>query len=267
MMTAYLANMIWSSLHSLAGLVIGSLGWGGLVALAAGTLLLLASMNKAWKFCSSPRGMAAAAAVMLAGLAFMWWTWGKPAPASARSPTTLATQTKQPKLALAELRPKTEPLPLQAVAVAPEPPLMAARAAPVMPPMTGVVQALAGVVLALPQPTTRRLPPLIVPLSRHNAPPHSKAGTSTHTVTTQRGSGPGAATAPAGRPGNIGGGGSTLTAAPRARQAPAIPNRPRNPPMDPMFNPWMTGPGPMGGGRGMGSYPMGGMNHMGGGRR
>lgn len=267
-MASFVFETIGASLHSLAGLILSSIGWGGIVAGAAGLLLLLSLSARALKFFSSPRGMAATAAVMLAALVFLWWTWGKTAPAAVRSPHALLTQTGPPKTAFAEPRPKpAEPLPLQAVAVEPEPPLTVARATPLMPPMTGAIQAVAGVVLALPPPTTRRLPPIIVPLSRHTAPPHPKAGTSTHTVTTQHGALPGAVMAPAARPGNTGGR-SPLNAAPRTQQASAIPIRPRNPPMGPVFNPWMTGPGPMmGGGRGMGSYPMGGMNHMGGGRR
>lgn len=302
-MTGFMLNMIGGSLWSLAGLVLGSLGWGGIVALVAGGLLLLTLWGKARKFLSSPRGMAVTAAVMLIGLAFMWlarWTWGKPQMPPAQPVASLQPRAEQPEPEAAELavEPEAEPEQLQALEVEPEPTLKAARFTPMLP-MIPVVETVAGFVPPLSSPTTMRLPPVIVPLPRRTVP-QRQAGKSTHTVTTYRGSGPGAAKAPAGRIGNTSGGmmgsagvkrpgmpsssslangpsnngGSQLTAVQQARQARAIQNRQMNQAVmnSPSFNPWSpTGVGMnrMGGAYsgGMGMNRMGGMNNMGSGRR
>lgn len=262
-MASFILDMIGSSLHSLAGLVLGSLGWGGVIGLAAAGLLLLSLSTAALKFLSSPRGMAATAAVMLVGLAWMWWMWGKPVAASGSTPATLLAQTEQPQHAFAGLGPKAEAVPVGAMVVQPDRAMVPASATLLLP-LVPVAGAVAVVGPSLPMPTTIRLPPVIVPLPRHT-PPHRQADTSTHTVTTLRGSGPGAASPASNAAAKAGS--AQASAAQQARQARAMAIQRSNQALtnSPVFNPWMTGPGSMGGGRGM--APMGGMNHMGGGRR
>jgi hypothetical protein len=281
-MASFVLNMIGSSLHSLAGLVLGSIGWGGIAALVAGLLLLLSLSARTLKFFSSPRGMAATAAVMLAGLAWMWWMWGsKPVVASDPTPIAYQPPINEPQHAFTEPRPKAETMPVGAMVVQPDRAMVPASVTPLLPlvPVVPVAGAVAVVRPSLPMPTTVRLPPIIVPLPRHT-PPHSQAAdTSTHTVTTQRGAEPAAspagnAAAPAGvaqaspapaKNSRTPGGQASM--AQQARQARAMAIRRSNQALmnSPAFNPWTMSPGSMGGGRGMAT--MGGMNHRGGGYR
>ena len=277
-MASFVLDMIGSSLHSLAGLILGSLGWGGIVALVAGLLLLLSLSARTLKFFSSPRGMAVTAAVMLAGLAWMWWMWGSKPVSGDTTPITYQPPIKEPQHAFTEPRPKAEASPVGAMVVQPDRAMVPASVTPLLPlvPVTGAV---AVVGPSLPMPTTVRLPPIIVPLPRHTPPHRQAAETSTHTVTTQRGAKPAASPAgnaaakagaaqarpaPAKNSRSPGGGQASM-----AQQARAMAIRQSNQALmnSPAFNPWTMSPGSMGGGRGMATHPMGGMNHRGGGYR
>ena len=67
----WLTELFLSTLRSLGGSILSGLGLGGVIAVLAGGLLLLAVPLGLIRFVSRPRGMAMAAAVLLGGLAMM----------------------------------------------------------------------------------------------------------------------------------------------------------------------------------------------------
>ena len=76
----WLFSSITQWLHWLIGLVFQTIGWGGIVAVLAGLVLLASLSARAVKFFHSPRGMATATAFLLGGLAIMWWFRPEPKP-------------------------------------------------------------------------------------------------------------------------------------------------------------------------------------------
>ena len=70
-MNTWLTEMAFSSLRSLGGSILSSLGPVGVIAMLAGGLLLVAVPLGLIRFASRPRGMVMAAAVLVAGVAMM----------------------------------------------------------------------------------------------------------------------------------------------------------------------------------------------------
>ena len=106
-------------LHGLIGLVFATIGWPGVIAIAAGCLLLLSASAKAITFLSSPRGMGFTAGIMAVSLVLTWLFW--PKLASAKPRVVLASY--EPNVRRTD-RPQPKPKPVE------QPPILASKLSP-----------------------------------------------------------------------------------------------------------------------------------------
>jgi hypothetical protein len=269
-MTDMIMNSAWQGLLAGVAWFFHAIGWGGLIVLIGGGLLLVSSTANAMKFLSRPRGMAVSAALLLAGLVFVWWTWPV-AEASTSSPPPVASgpaSLTQPQghHARKELVPpkaaeasKLVKMPTVATSLPWAEPIMpfivAPQPVPKLPPMV---------------PSRVPVPPVIVPKPGHHATPGRHP--SGHTVVTQGKQAPVASL----RPSTVNSGraaspdaGVGLAARPQLtpkqqrQQANANYNRLFDAQYQRMYGQMMGGMMRPGGMHPMGGH-MGGMGHMGG---
>jgi hypothetical protein len=114
------SQMLVTALHWVGGWILARIGWGGVVASAAALILILALSARAIRAITSRRGMAITAGVLIAGLAVLWFSWPKSAPAA---PVELASAA--PAAEATPPPPEAEPEPT------PEPEVEAVKTEPV----------------------------------------------------------------------------------------------------------------------------------------
>jgi hypothetical protein len=211
-MTGYIWEMVASSLRMLAGTILSSLGWGGIIAVVAAGLLVLSMSAKAMKFLSSARGMAATAAIMLGALAFMWWGWHTKTPPPIPPPYERTEH--------AALKPAATPE-LEAQAPAEEPGEEEAEEAPALAQPSKPHQELPEIPFIAPAatyvppmafPTVQKVGPQLPPSSPHSAPHRAPGVTTSRTITMPNNSPSVAAANPANKNGSGKPGGGTLAA-------------------------------------------------------
>ena len=179
-MSGMIFQTIGFSLRSMAGLVLHTIGWAGVVTVLAGTVLLLTMSARLMKIFASPRGMAATAAVLLASIAFLWATWPQAATATPVAETPHAGPAE-----VAPAQPKPKPKLLDVVAATPEPPpkpptVAAKRKRIVFPSLPYFTGPLAAALPSLPpiETFTPRMPVIVTPpapQARQQAASHAHA--------------------------------------------------------------------------------------------
>ena len=134
-MSDWLLSAAFQWLRSLAGDIIGSMGWGHVVALVAGGILLLSLSAKAMKFVASPGGMAACVLLVAAGLYFGMGG------SNATAPASLVEEPEEAGPVLASRSEPQEDEPLEAVVEEPAPvaPLASTVATPLLPMMGAMI--------------------------------------------------------------------------------------------------------------------------------
>jgi hypothetical protein len=271
-MTGIVLNSAWQAMLAGIAWFFHAIGWGGVIVIIAGLMLLAALSANAMKFLSRPRGLAVSAAILLAGLAFVWWNWpaaraSTPGPGGGNAATVT-----QPEGQHAKQEPVT-PKAAEASKVVKMPISQASLpwAGPIMPMIAP------SPVLVLPPMISQRvkLPPAIVPTPRHVTPHKSQPGHTTVSRGNQspvKSTLPGRAVPPSGRAaGNpaspdAGFGPAArpqLTSKQQRRLANENYNRAADAQYQRMFGQMMGGMMQPGGMHPMGGH-MGGMGHMGG---
>ena len=148
--------------------LLNTIGWGGLLAIFSGVILIFSLSARAFRFLHSPRGIATAAGMMVIGLAIMWWFAPTPTPGVAAPYVARQSPISKPSIQRAEAEPpmdaiKAEPLAeLELERLFPETTLAAKQLPPLdyfydpPPPVSPAIPHLA----AVPIPQAR--PPIIV---------------------------------------------------------------------------------------------------------
>ena len=280
-----LGGMAFGSLKQtvfwLGSLVLHQIGWGGVAALVAASLLLLSLSARAIKFITSPRGMAVSMAVMLIGLFLSWYGWSK-----GQSPLTMASQAGSAAAESVEPPPPLDPLPPEPeIELAEEEPeeeaeavAKAKRKRPDLPVMPILVTPEYGLpLMPMPSPVTFSLnPPMVVgqpAASGHLTLPHGQSSAPAAMAPTAKQAGPAAvsrhvavqtpqlvptpyghAATPKATPARHGP--TPAQRAMAAHQTDMILNQAAT-----MMHQLNTGTHPLGGGHPMGMHPMGGPHH------
>jgi hypothetical protein len=102
-------SIVWDWLRALPGQILDTIGWSGVIAVLAGTIMLLTLSAKAVSFMTSKRGMAITAGVLALAL-FVLWYWGKP---DAKVPV-MAAKTEPPVVKQPEVLAAKESMPTKA---------------------------------------------------------------------------------------------------------------------------------------------------------
>lgn len=181
--------MFW--IHWAAGWVIHTIGWPGIVGIAACTVLLLSLSARAVRFLHSVKGMGITAGIALIGGAITWWSW--PAAAVAEAASVVASK-PQPQAAavLAQVEPAAS-IEAEKAPEAEEPPVAEAISSrPVarldLPAVPILAVAAPSVSEPLPLPPAPHVGPIVVALPNHSAPRHSKTPSASVTHPTRSGS-------------------------------------------------------------------------------
>ncbi len=132
-MMSFGLDMGWRLLRGAAGMVIDSIGIGGVIALAAGLILLLTLSVRVTKFLGSRKGMAITAAVLVVAL-FLAGREVKPRSQAVSQSLPSLMAPESPSADVAELAAAEEAEPAMAAEM--ERPAMAANTPPVIPDLT-----------------------------------------------------------------------------------------------------------------------------------